>query len=221
MMTCLLCQQEVKKSFLFSEIFLFSKASLTSCATCQAGFAPISESHCPTCFKAEELSQCQDCLYWKKQKEEVSHESLYCYNDRMADYMSRYKFWGDYLLRYVFADELRVYMKTKSEYTLVPIPISDRRMAERGFNQVTGLLEAARLPFVELLCKDDGQRQSEKTRKERLESQQSFSIKQGRKVPSKILLVDDVYTTGATIHRAKQVLMKNGAKIVKSFSLAR
>ena len=36
-----------------------------------------------------------------------------------------------------------------------------------------------------------------------------------------LLIVDDVYTTGRTILYAKDILMKNGAKKVSSFSIAR
>lgn len=105
--------------------------------------------------------------------------------------------------------------------TLVPIPISEQRMAERGFNQVIGLLTVAGLSFQEVLQKEDTQKQSEKTRQERLALCQPFSIIEKVAIPSNILLVDDVYTTGATIQFAKQILMKNGAKTVTSFSLAR
>ncbi|XMB95300.1 ComF family protein [Streptococcus sp. VEG1o] len=139
----------------------------------------------------------------------------------MANYISRYKFFGDYLLRMVFATELKEYFKDKEADVLVPIPISEKRMGERGFNQVTGLLTAAGLSFQEILQKEDTKKQSEKTRQERLTLHQPFSIVAKVDVPDKIILIDDIYTTGATIQLAKQLLMKNGAKTVTSFSLAR
>ncbi|WP_242236946.1 ComF family protein [Streptococcus acidominimus] len=151
----------------------------------------------------------------------VAHESLYRYNDQMADYISRYKFAGDYLLRNVFMAELKNYFGDKMDKTLVPIPISEQRMAERGFNQVIGLLTVAGLSFQEVLQKEDTQKQSEKTRQERLALCQPFSIIEKVAIPSNVILVDDVYTTGTTIQFAKQILMKNGAKTVTSFSLAR
>ncbi|WP_237376950.1 ComF family protein [Streptococcus zhangguiae] len=139
----------------------------------------------------------------------------------MADYISRYKFIGDYLLRIIFADKLKQYFKNKVGYCPVPIPISNQRMKERGFNQVTELLSAAGVRFTALLQKEDTKKQSEKTRKERLALQQPFSVIDKMAIPDKIILIDDVYTTGATIQLAKKVLMKNGAKTVISFSLAR
>lgn len=48
-----------------------------------------------------------------------------------------------------------------------------------------------------------------------------FFIKSGVTIPKKILLIDDVYTTGATINRVKKLLEEAGAKDVKTFSLVR
>ncbi|MER0123737.1 ComF family protein [Streptococcus sp. ZJ93] len=221
MARCLLCQQVLKKRILFSDLLLLKREEEGICTECQEKFSPISARHCPTCFKEGEETNCSDCLYWASKGLEVAHESLYRYNTQMAEYISQYKFIGDYLLRTVFAAELHQYFKNKTDYTLVPIPISEKRMAERGFNQVTGLLSAAGLSFVDLLQKEETKKQSEKNRTERLASKQPFAIATHMDVPEKIILIDDIYTTGATIQLARQILMKNGAKTVTSFSLAR
>ncbi|MGT2716653.1 ComF family protein [Streptococcus respiraculi] len=221
MVRCLLCQQSLKNRVLFSDILLLKKEKEEVCVDCKKRFLPISETHCPTCFKEGEEKVCSDCHYWQDKGTGVSHESLYRYNEAMADYISRYKFIGDYLLRTVFATELRIYFKDKRGHTLVPIPISEQRMAERGFNQVTGLLNAAGLSFQEILQKEATKKQSDKNRQERLALKQPFSIVEKTAIPEKLILVDDIYTTGATIWLAKQLLMKNGAKTVTSFSLAR
>ncbi len=39
--------------------------------------------------------------------------------------------------------------------------------------------------------------------------------------PPKILLVDDIYTTGATLQDAKVTLFENGAKEIMTFSTMR
>ena len=139
----------------------------------------------------------------------------------MMEYISRYKFHGDYYLRMVFATELRKALKKWPDYTIVPIPLSDKRYKDRGFNQVIGLLEGAGVPYKSLLKKEHSEKQSEKTRQERLATKQSFYIDEGEKIPDKILLVDDIYTTGATLKLARELFVKNDKKIVKTFSLAR
>lgn len=218
---CLLCQESIHSRQTFSEIFFIQKQEGDICKICQNSFQKISPQHCSRCFKEGAKDVCQDCLYWEQHEHVIAHESLYQYNEAMAQFFSQYKFQGDYLLRKVFRKDLNQYFKKWSDYTVVPIPISSERMAERGFNQVTGLLEAAGIPYLELLEKQETQKQSEKTRQERLQLEQPFSIKENRDLPDKILLVDDIYTTGATIMLAKEILMKKCKKEIKTFSLAR
>ncbi|WP_231196778.1 ComF family protein [Streptococcus equi] len=74
------------------------------------------------------------------------------YNTAMKDYFSRYKFQGDYVLRSLFAQELAKHIKKYYKaYTLVPVPVSKQRYDERGFNQVTAILEYANLAYLDLL----------------------------------------------------------------------
>ncbi len=48
-----------------------------------------------------------------------------------------------------------------------------------------------------------------------------FFIKEDSRIPKKILLIDDIYTTGATVNRVKSMLENVGAEEVKTFSLVR
>ncbi|CYU36485.1 amidophosphoribosyltransferase [Streptococcus suis] len=139
----------------------------------------------------------------------------------MAHYFSRYKFQGDYVLRNIFAKKLRIALSQFPDYTIVPIPISQKRLSERGFNQVEGLLDATNIPYQSLLGKYESQKQSSKNRAERLEAKQMFYLLDEKEVPEKILLFDDIYTTGATIQLAVELFMKIGRKEIKTFSLTR
>ena len=84
-----------------------------------------------------------------------------------------------------------------------------------------GLLDAAGLPYKELLGKIDSQKQSSKSREERLDAEQVFYLLEEDELPEKIILVDDIYTTGATIQLAAGLFMKTGQKEIKTFSLSR
>lgn len=221
MLECLLCNQLfVRKQSIRDILWCRSKVTAV-CAACRESFQLISEQHCESCYKEGESPCCRDCQAWKELGLAVSHRASYQYNTAMADYMSRYKFQGDYLLRKVFAERLKEDLSVYVGYTIVPIPLGPQRFKERGFNQVEGLLEAACIPYQCLLGKEDSQKQSSKSRKERLQASQVFYIQEKEVVPEKIVLVDDVYTTGMTLQLAKKMLMKNGAKQVKTFSLAR
>ena len=162
-----------------------------------------------------------DCQVWIEKGKEVCHKSCFVYNEAMKDFFSQYKFQGDYTLYSVFTEVLQKELKGYSDYTLVPIPVSAKKYQTRGFNQVTALLEGTKLPFKEVLEKHDTIAQSSKTREERLQSQQCFKVKDNVQVPTKVLLIDDIYTTGSTLQLAKEILVEAGVKEIVTFSLAR
>lgn len=220
-MTCLLCEAVLEVGPAFYQLFLLRQPSVELCQACLDSFEKIEEPHCPTCCKPGGDETCSDCLYWEKQGRSVSHKALYHYNEAMKDYFSRYKFEGDYLLRKVFGKEIKQALKTYKGYTLVPIPLSEQREEERGFNQVTGFLDAAGLTYENLLVKAESQKQSEKTRAERLQTKNHFSLREGVPLPEKVLIVDDIYTTGATLTQAAQLFYERGVKELKTFSLTR
>lgn len=222
MTACLLCQRELKTLLTFTQFLLLNEETVELCQNCRETFEKVSAKHCPACFKSGEENNCRDCRYWLERGKTVEHSSLYQYNTAMKNFFSRYKFQGDYALRYTFAEEIKVALKPyEKTHQLIPIPISRERMAERGFNQVTGFLEAARLKYDNLLKKEETVKQSSQNRKERLHARQSFSIKKGSHLKSQILLIDDIYTTGATLQLAKSCFQGAGVKNIVTFSLAR
>ncbi|MCP1640184.1 competence protein ComFC [Streptococcus gallinaceus] len=220
-MNCLLCGAAVAGRQTFSELYFLRVREEVLCLSCQMSFETIPDQHCQRCYKGMTDEICEDCIKWEKQGKIIDHVSLYQYNEAMKSYFSRYKFEGDYLLRKIFSKKLQKVLKNYQDYTLVPIPVSQKREEERGFNQVKGLLDAARLPYQELLEKYETEKQSEKTRQERLKLEQPFYVVSYKQVPEKILLIDDIYTTGVTFERAKEAILKKGKKEIKTFSLAR
>lgn len=112
---------------------------------------------------------------------------------------------------------------------IVPIPLHSSRYRYRGFNQAE--LFAVQLAKIYHLriSRDMIQRikattpQVEmKNKSERLNNMKGmFEIKRGINVPRKIVLLDDVFTTGATMREAGRVLKKHGAEIVWGITIAR
>ena len=220
-MKCLLCGQTMKVVLTFSSLLLLKNDDSCLCSDCDSTFERIGEEYCPNCMKKGLSIKCQDCQFWCKEGIEVSHRAIFIYNQAMKDFFSRYKFDGDFLLRKVFASVLSEELKKYKEYQFVVIPLSPDRYADRGFNQVEGLVDAAGFAYLDLLEKREERASSSKSRSERLGTELPFFIKSGVTIPKKILLIDDIYTTGTTINRVKKLLEEVGAEDVKTFSLVR
>ena len=220
-MICLLCAQHLKKTLTFGELLILKKEEGSLCLACYSSFEMIGEEHCPNCYKKGVSTLCQDCQLWCKEGIEVSHEAIFSYNQAMKDFFSRYKFDGDYILRKIFATILRDFLIKYKDYHFILIPLSPERYAKRGFNQVAGLIEAAGFSHLDVLGKREEKASSSKNRSERLATELPFFIKEGIRIPKKILLIDDIYTTGATVNRVKSMLENAGAEEVRTFSLVR
>ena len=220
-MKCLLCGQTMKAILTFSSLLLLKNDDSCLCSDCDSTFERIGGECCPNCMKTGLSTKCQDCQFWCKEGVEVSHRAIFTYNQAMKDFFSRYKFDGDFLLRKVFASVLSSELRKYKEYQFVVIPLSKERYADRGFNQVEGLVEAAGFKYLDLLEKREERASSSKSRSERLATELPFFIRSGVSISKKILLIDDIYTTGTTINRVKKLLEESGAEDVKTFSLVR
>ncbi|MGT2896431.1 ComF family protein [Streptococcus entericus] len=220
-MTCLLCRQDLEQSTTFWAILCLYQDRQLICQSCREQFVRIGASHCPTCYKELTNGSCADCLYWQERGVNINHFALYRYNEAMKSYFSLYKFFGDYVLAQLFAKDVKEALKPYRDYQVVPVPVSPQTREERGFNQVEGLLEAAGVSYHNILAKGEGLKQSSKSRKERLESQPKYELLAGCNLFKKIILIDDIYTTGATIAVITRLLLENGVEEVKTFSLAR
>lgn len=220
-MTCLLCDQSLSSQLQFLSIFFMRAKEGCVCTYCQSTFERLAQGTCARCLKPCQQAVCEDCQLWERKGEIVSHKALYRYNEAMKAYFSRFKFQGDYVLAELFAKDFKKALKSYKGYTFVPVPLSDERYQERGFNQVTAFLDFANISYASILEKKDAVKQSSQTRQERLANKQCFSLKKEVVLPDKILIIDDIYTTGMTIFLIKSLFREKNVKEIKSFSLCR
>lgn len=228
-MRCVYCQQTFADNLTLAEIFSFTKILPKElCGACRSLFTLNKGlARCMGCDKESDTKYCEDCRYWQKliPGVELNHSSLFCYDEALHDWFQDYKFKGDINLATSFARELSAYFHKQSDWLVIPIPLSEKRLKIRGFNQVEELLKAAMIPYLPILEKQrGGGSQSTKTRLARLASKQRFYLpeKDFSLINNRsLILVDDVYTTGRTMLHAKACLAKAQPKEIKTFSLAR
>ncbi|KMJ59004.1 hypothetical protein AB685_07985 [Bacillus sp. LL01] len=234
---CLICKEEITSSFGWGEFLGINKPKQV-CEPCENSFRKICGKLCRICGRVwEEVPLenryediCFDCHRWERETETAGtlqmNRSVFSYNEPMQEVLALYKFRGDAILVEAFSKDFRqtydLFFK-KEQRMLIPIPLSDERLYERGFNQ--SLLLAKLLSSTEIiepLAKTDSVKQSKKIRRERLQQENPFSVIEPQKVEGKkILLIDDIYTTGTTIRMAAKVLKEAGATDISSLTLVR
>ena len=110
--------------------------------------------------------------------------------------------------------------------TLVPVPVNVARLRERGYNQALLLaraIGAAReLRVADVLARSRATaRQHGLDRSARLANLRSAFTARAGPIPGRIILVDDILTTGATLEACAAVLREAGASQVFGFAIAR
>ncbi|UXH43420.1 ComF family protein [Rossellomorea vietnamensis] len=228
---CLNCNSEVEEVWSWRGLFYREPQFL--CQECESQLEKIEGVRCWGCSRSLEplpLSLvkgeiCLDCHRWELDPEwkGILHknDSLYHYNDFLKLYLARYKYRGDHALAKAFSHTIKSFL-TKIEYDLIiPIPLSSERLYERGFNQSTALLEESEVRPSHILTRLHSEKQSKKTRAERLRQVQVFQLAECDVKGKSILLFDDIYTTGTTLRQAAKLLKEAGADEVSSLTLAR
>jgi ComF family protein len=109
--------------------------------------------------------------------------------------------------------------------TVTAVPVSPARRRERGYNQAELIARqvaaALELPFAPLLARSGTSHQLGLDRRSRLELVQGAFYAVGTYPGRRVLIVDDVITTGATLTECAEVLTRVGAAEVWGAAVAR
>lgn len=194
------------------------------CPDCARDIRPISGPRCYKCGKPvrEEEEYCRDCQSHPGVFDQG--RGIFLYDDRMKYSIMKYKYFGcrEYSrfygkAMYLYGKDLLVLWQPQM---IVPVPLHWRKQKIRGFNQAELLArELSRYTGIpvntRLLKKNHATRSQKKLdaagRKQNLK--EAFQVV-GNPAGKRILLIDDVYTTGSTMDVVSRALLGKGASHV-------
>ena len=198
-----------------------SKQSVAKTEICKICFKPIEQSSFHyLLFKNPTI--CHDCLLKLSPVlqtfyiDDVECFHLYFYNEKVQEVLYQFKGCKDYELWTTFIEYYMTYLNIKFKgYELIPAPSSKESDLERGFNHVDEIFKSLRLKSLKCIHKTKQVKQADLTTKQREKIGKYLTIDNVDLTGKKILLVDDVYTTGSTIKAMINLVKEKGAKKIK------
>lgn len=111
------------------------------------------------------------------------------------------------------------------DFVICPLPLHTAKKRWRGFNQseliASAFEHSLHIPRVDLLTR----KKNTKTQKDLNSEQRKINMRNAftttQEIPEKVILIDDVCTTGQTLMEASKILKQNGAKQVICITLAK
>ena len=155
--------------------------------------------------------------------------AVFSYDGVVRDALHRMKYRGRPEYAAFFADCLAMVgeeeIRRWAPAVMIPVPIHPARRRMRGYNQAEeltcilsrrlGIPQSSRL----VVRQKETQPQNALTPAERRENvRDAFAVR--RPVPARVLLVDDIYTTGSTVRELTQLLKTHGAVDVRILCVA-
>jgi len=201
------------------------------CPDCAERLYPVPEPHCPACggTNFDDSPVCGHCSTAGKRPWSHAY-SLFFYDGAARELGLILKFaHASYVASFFAARAALLAAEKKLDFDcIVPVPVHWTRRLRRGYNQCSLIAgELSRLtgvPVAEVLARKSVGHQARRGRSERLRAMRgAFRLRRNanRVKGRKVLLLDDVFTTGATMNGAALQLKKAGAADIVILSMTR
>ena len=162
------------------------------------------------------------------------HIYIFLYKDKIRDLILDYKFRDKAYLYKIFSEIIikneKICRILKSYDIIIPVPIHKKRKTERGYNQSELIareisLRTKSITFENKVMKKkiNNKKQSSLVKEDRTKNVQNvYEIINSEKIKNKkIILFDDIYTTGSTVNEISKILKQKGARKVLVLTLAK
>ncbi len=205
------------------------------CAQCYARLRAVPAGCARCCQPLPPVGPCRFCADWPEAFEWV--RSAVWLGDEARDIVHHLKYQAYTLLADVIADKMQRLAKPAGRLILVPVPLSQKRLRVRGYNQAEAIARALAARWKCEVDSDvlvrirDTKSQTKLTPDERganvggaFSAAPPHTFPQSVTEPPKptsIILVDDVLTTGATLVAAASALQDAGWSSVGAVTFAR
>ena len=196
------------------------------CAGCAGDLPPLSAAQCPQC--AEQTTHGERCGACLKDPPAFARcSALFRYEFPVDRAIQALKYGHQLALATWFGERLADTLQNGSHDRVMPLPLHPERLRERGFNQSAEiarvLARRLRLPLdlASLARRRATPAQAALPLRERARNVRGAFECTGDLAGLRILLVDDVMTTGATLSATAAVLKDAGAATVINLVVAR
>lgn len=220
---CILCGERAEGL----DTSLRAPPCLPLCASCRAGLKGIQGRRCSVCGKElySELETCCSCRGKKPACAAVY--PLFSYRGAAAKLLRAYKFKQRVSLAAFWAALAAQAIDERwPGFAIVPVPPRPEKIRLRQWDQVEAIvvkLHNKGYPIERLLeRRAETQQKTLNRRMRKANAEKAYSVipAKARLVPSKVLILDDVYTTGATVEACAQALRAQGAIDIAALVIA-
>ena len=194
------------------------------CGACRSRWSPLPEPQCPRC--GQPLTPgiaCRICSAWQPELRGVRSAVWLDEHARRAVHLLKYAGW--WRVGEAMALAMQRCFEGSPDSTLVPIPLGRTRLRLRGYNQSAVLAEALaqrlRLPVSAVLERRRETATQTVLTPEARRANLAGAFVAAAEAPAHAVLVDDVFTTGATLAEAAAALLGAGAQRVSGITFAR
>ncbi len=209
------------------------------CTECFSKLHFISAPYCQICGTPFETGTelassshliCPDCL--SKKPITRLHRSCIVYDDFSKKTLLDFKFNDKIFLSKLFAKWLKVAgadIFEKGVDVMVPVPLSFQRILKRKYNQsallaydLSKLINVEVLPHTLIKIRHTKPQAALSENLRLTNIKNAYAVKNPNQIKGKrILLIDDVMTTGSTLNECAKTLLKAGAQSVDTLTIAR